>query len=715
MTNVRDPPNATIAIAATFTAEPLLPSLRLVLTEAGLPLDVHFAPYNQVFQELLTPTSVLSKNTGGVDVVLVRVEDFAREATDVEDARAIIKRTVPELCGAVTQHARRAQVPVLFAALPPSPRVAKSLLRDFAVASATLIEHARALSGFILLLPEDIDLASTQDRYDDVGDEIAHMPFTEEYYAAIALAIARKVHAFRVSAHKVLVLDCDETLWRGVVGEDGVDGISIPPHLAQLQRFAVKIQAQGVLICLVSKNSERDVLEVFEKRPDMILKLDNIVAHRINWDPKPHNIASLARTLNLGLDLFVFIDDNPVECALVRAELPQVVTLQLPPDDEIDLFLSHLWTFDKFTVTDEDARRTAMYRENAARQEFEESATDIVAFIASLGVVIDIAAPEEGEWPRAAQLTQRTNQFNFTTVRRTEPEMRALQGVGYTVLRVKVRDRFGDYGIVGLVIASEVERALVVDTFLLSCRVLGRGVEHTILRRLAEIAKEKALDRVDLPYIETSKNEPARAFIESVAAQFRVLEDHKVFYRIPLEAAFAIDHRPGHDPEAVIEALKSEERKGATPRNSDAGAERSERYATLARALVSDVCVLQAVRADTAQLRNLAGVAAPPSSDTERTLLGIWQQLLGIARLGVEDDFVAVGGTSLIAARIFAEIARHYDVRLPLTTILEFPTVRALAQRLCQRNPQSGVLIVDLVVLAICSWCTMAMERLCSI
>ena len=144
-------------------------------------------------------------------------------------------------------------------------------------------------------------------------------------------------------------------------------------------------------MCLVSKNAERDVFEVFEKRPDMVLKKEHIVAHRINWDPKPNNIVSLARSLNLGLDSFVFMDDNPVECALMRAELPEVVTLQVPPDDEVKSFLSHLWTFDKIAVTDEDARRTKMYRENAARQEFEKSTTDIAEFIASLNVVIDIA------------------------------------------------------------------------------------------------------------------------------------------------------------------------------------------------------------------------------------------------------------------------------------------------------------------------------------
>ena len=266
---------------------------------------------------------------------------------------------------------------------------------EFEAANAALIALARNVPGLVLLSAEDVDLVSTTERYDEVSNELAHIPFTEEFFAALAIAIARKIHALRVPAHKVLVLDCDETLWRGVVGEDGVAGITIPPSLARLQRYAVRIQQQGALICLVSKNTEQDVFDVFEQRSDMVLKREHIVAHRINWASKPGNIASLARALNLGLDFFVFIDDNPVECALMRAQLPQVVTLQLPPEQEIDAFLAQLWTFDKVAVTAEDARRTEMYRENAERQESEESATDIVEFIASLGVVVDIAAPAE--------------------------------------------------------------------------------------------------------------------------------------------------------------------------------------------------------------------------------------------------------------------------------------------------------------------------------
>ena len=435
---------------------------------------------------------------------------------------------------------------------------------------------------------EEIDLVSTDFRYDSLSDELAHIPYTEERYASLALAIVRKVHALRVPSHKVLLLDCDNTLWRGVVGEDGVDGITIPPALANIQRFATDVQARGALVCLVSKNAEGDVLEVFEKRSDMILKKEHIVAHRINWEPKPSNIVSLGRILNLGLDSFVYLDDSPIECALVRAELPEVVTLQVPADDEVQPFLSHLWTFDKIAFTDEDSRRTAMYRENAARDEFERSAIDIAQFIASLNVVIDIAAPEENEWTRVSQLTQRTNQFNFTTVRRTESEMRALHGWGLDrIARESARPFRGLRNCRRSRCATAFKAYLQSILCLLSCRVLGRGVEHAILQHLGKVAIERGLSHIEIAYLPTSKNEPARAFAEDVVGNYRRQDGSRVIYCVPADNACTISHRPGHDPAAVIEAKRSEEKKDSLARVKSntlkSDADQSQRYISLAQ------------------------------------------------------------------------------------------------------------------------------------
>jgi FkbH-like protein len=679
-------PPAALAIAASFTAEPVLPALNLLLGESRLPLRADCAPYHQVFQELLSADSLLGRNVGGVDVILLRLEDYVRDAVQIAKAREIIARTKREMLEAFRQHLLRVSVPTVLVLFAPSPGVAAELREDLEVATRQLEAAVRAeLPTLQLIVSREIDALASVDKFDGARDELAHIPFTDEYFAALALALARRIHMLRVPAHKVLVLDCDNTIWKGVVGEDGVTGISLPEPLLKVQWFALEQQSRGVLVCLVSKNAEHDVLEVFEKREDMVLRAQHVVAHRINWELKSRNISSLARQLNLGLDSFVFIDDNPVECAEVRSSLPQVTTLQLPSDDKIEGFLANLWAFDKVSVTSEDLQRTRMYLDNAARQELENSATDMVQFMAALELDIDIGVPDDTQWPRVAQLTQRTNQFNFTTVRRTEAEIRAAQASGAIVLRVNVRDRFGDYGLVGVVVATAAGVELVVDSFLLSCRVLGRGVEHAVMRMLGELARERNLATIVLPYIATAKNEPARAFAESVVAQFGHPQASGAVYRIASAYARAIEHKPGQDPEAVVQARKLDEKKStvavATPAHSSTRSA-SELYRKMALELTSGRSVLAALQASTRRTRTLPGSASQPATQTERTLQGLWQELLNIKPIGVDDDYFALGGTSLLAARMFAEIAKRLRVKLPLTSILEASTIRKIAARI---------------------------------
>jgi thioesterase domain-containing protein len=276
--------------------------------------------------------------------------------------------------------------------------------------------------------------------------------------------------------------------------------------------------------------------------------------------------------------------------------------------------------------------------------------------------------------------------------------MRKLPNGGSIVLRVKVRDRFGDYGLVGLVVADVRSNILVVETLLLSCRVLGRGVEHGILRHLGDIAIERGLSQVNLAYLPTPRNEPARAFAESIAASFRKQEGDQVIYCIPAQHARAISHRPGHDPAAVVEAQKSEGNKHSTSnshqRTSPSSANRSQRYERLARTFVSGRDVLRAERTANKRARTLPNEPVKPATDIEDRLLALWEEALGLDGLGVEDDYFALGGSSLVAARLFAEIARQFGVKLPLTSVLESRTVRRLSRHLePQPMEHSGTLV----------------------
>lgn len=683
-----------LAIAATFTAEGLEAPLAFMLDAAGLPARIAFAPYHQVFQELLTPSSTLARHGGGVGVLLLRLEDFVRDAEPGANLEDVVGRTARELVDAVQQFRRRASQALLVIVARASPSVDAGLAAVIDRHGDELMAALASVPDTTVLSSDAVDRLCPTTRHDAVADKLAHIPFTDDWFGALAIVVARHVHMLRVPAHKVLVLDCDNTIWRGVVGEDGVAGIGLDEGFLAVQDFAVQAEGRGVLVCLASKNAEADVLRVFEERPDMRLARHHVVAHRINWELKSANLRALARELNLGLDAFVFLDDNPVECGLMQEMLPEVVTLQLrSPEAAADL-LANLWTFDKAAVTQEDQRRTAMYRQNAERESLEATATDIGAFLASLELRIDVGPPTQAEWPRVSQLTHRTNQFNFTTRRRGEPEMRAL-GDATTVLAVRVSDRFGDYGLVGVVIAQEAADAIEVDTLLLSCRVLGRGVEHEMVASVGRLALARGKPIVRLPLIRTAKNEPALAFAESIFAAFRREVDGGVVYEVPASVAAAIEHRAGEDAPEVIAARKADGAKAPKPAaNSLLG--RSARYARLAGELTSGAAVMQAVRAASVAVREPVAAGSQPRTATERSLVALWEEILGLAGVGIDDDFFALGGSSLQAARMFAEIVHRRGARLSLTTIVEAPTVRLLSERIDQAGEAVASALVPL-------------------
>ena len=674
-------PAVDLAIAATFTAEGLEAPLAFMLDAAGLHGRIAFAPYHQLFQELLAPGSVLSRNAsaGGVGVVLLRLEDFVRDAEAGADLSAVVARAADELLAAFRQFTQRASQPLLVFVMRASPSTAPTLAADIDRHSADLAHALEALPNTAVFGNQVVDDLCPTTRHDPVADKLAHIPFTDDWFSALAIVVARQVHMRKVATHKVLVLDCDNTIWRGVVGEDGVAGIGLDPGFLAVQDFAIESESKGVLVCLASKNAEADVLRVFDERPDMRLARRHVVAHRINWELKSANLRALARELNLGLDSFVFLDDNPVECGLMQEMLPEVVTLQLRSPESAAGLLANLWTFDKASVTQEDQRRTEMYRQNAEREQLESSTTDIGAFLASLQLQIDIAPPAEEDWPRVSQLTQRTNQFNFSTRRRGEAEMRSL-GDGTTVLAVRVSDRFGDYGLVGVVIATEAADALEVDTLLLSCRVLGRGVEYEMVAHLGRLALARGKAIVRLPLVRTPKNEPALAFADVAIGDFRREIEGGVVYDVPAVRAAAVIHRAGEDAPEVIAARKADAAKVPKAATSSLLG-RSARYARLATELTSGPAVMQALRAATRSVRQAATAGAQPRSSTERALVVLWEELLGVSGIGIDDEFFALGGTSLMAARMIAELAHRRGIALPLTTIVESPTIRQFALR----------------------------------
>jgi HAD superfamily phosphatase (TIGR01681 family) len=327
-----------IAITATFTAEPVEEFLSFWSQELEIPFQVKFAPNNQVFQQLLDPASSIHKNKNGMNVILVRFEDWIRrDESSSAESSAIekIEENVQDLVVATRAASERSATPHLVCVCPAPPATLVDMER------MAFYERIEDLMAFELSSVDNVYLVNSSELatvypvpmyYDSYADELGHMPYTSTFFAALGTLIARKYYATQSAPYKVIVLDCDQTLWKGICGEDGPLGIEIDPPRKRLQEFMVEQLHAGMLVCLCSKNNEQDVLEVFEHHPEMPLQREHIVSWRITWRPKSENIRSLAHELGLGLDSFVFVDDSPIECAEVIANCPQVLTLQLPSE-----------------------------------------------------------------------------------------------------------------------------------------------------------------------------------------------------------------------------------------------------------------------------------------------------------------------------------------------------------------------------------------------
>jgi len=592
---------------------------------------------------------------------------------------------------------RRSNVPILVALLASSPlRLAEpDKARVDQSIHSLIAEELRALDGVHVVAEEIARLYPVADYYDGHGDHLGHVPYTPDYFAAVSTALARRLHALTRPPYKVVVLDCDNTLWGGACGELGGDGVDVSGPYEVLQRFLVERCRAGMLLCLCSKNNREDVAAVFQSRPDMPLREEHFVANRIDWESKSGNIAAMSRELGLGLESFIFLDDNPVECAEVRARLPEVLTLQLPQPAEIPLLLDHLWFFDQLRTTEEDRKRTESYRHNRERERARVTAPSLEVFLESLELDVRIEPIGDGELARGAQLTQRTNQFNFTTRRLSESDLRALANRDDArVLAVHVRDRFGDYGFVGLIIAEFSADALDIDTFLLSCRVLGRGVEHRMLARLGELAAQRGLPRVQLQWRRTAKNCPARDFLLDVGGD-RVEDDGgAAAASFPPDRLCGLRWEPSGrsasavaNPPDAAEPVPGPVSIGASPVVPD-----SAWYEDIATNLHTPAAVLARARSMERRARRQGGAEfVEPTTDREKVVARIWRDVLGVDRVGLRDNFFEIGGTSLKAVQAISKLRKVLGVDLPAVTLFDRTTIQDLVALLERDEPQPEV------------------------
>ncbi len=688
-------PKHPLVITATFTAEPVTDFLNYWLETLKLPYEIEFAPYNQVFQELLDPQSLVNNNSTGINIILVRFEDWLRyeDSTTTNlllqdeltlEVRNKLSRNVEDLISFLKSSSTNSSVPYFLCLCPATPDSetqpqTKHFLEE--MENLLLSEVETMKDVYVITSLELVNTYPVNNFYDAKGDELGHIPFTPLFYSSMGTILARKISALKRSPYKVIVLDCDNTLWRGVCGEDGVSGITIDPNFKLLQEFVLRQSEKGMLLCLCSKNNEDDVREVFTLRNDMVLQWENLVSWKINWQPKSANLKSLAQELDLGLNSFILIDDNPVECEEVKANCPQVLTLQLPKKAEnIPQFLEHIWAFDKLKVTEEDQKRASFYQQNVQRQEVMKKSLTLTDFIQSLNLKVEIEPINSSELGRASQLTQRTNQFNATTIRRSESEIQSLIDTNnYSCLTVKAKDRFGDYGLVGLMIAEEQksEKMMKVDTFLLSCRTLGRGVEHQMLAEVGRITKQKELDWVMVNYKQSQKNQPILNFLESVGSQFKHRITDGYAFQFPTDYTAGITYSSQSQEELATKAKKSAETNALVKTESDL-------WQRIATNLAQPEAIFDAIQD---YLKDNSSVSEAskdrdnlvlPSTEIEKVLSEIWAELLHTEKISVNGNFFELGGDSILIIQVVAR-ANKKGLHLTPMQIYEYQTISELA------------------------------------
>jgi len=377
-----------------------------------------------------------------------------------------------------------------------------------------LMELAQQHKGAFIL---DLLAIQTHIGYEQMFDSKfyinAAMTLAPDALPEVAAQVLKMIAAMRGSFKKCLILDLDNTTWGGVIGDDGLEKIQIGAlgigkAFTELQLWAKALQERGIILAICSKNTENIAKEPFEKHPDMVLRLEDISIFVANWENKADNIRYIQSVLNIGFDSMVFLDDNPFERNLVREQLPQVTVPKLPEDPAEYLpYLRTLNLFETASYSSEDVKRTVKYQQEAQRAGSQKSFSSIDDYLKNLNMQGQIESINAFNTPRVAQLTQRSNQFNLRTIRYTEEDITRIVGADNKFSKcVSLKDRFGDYGLISVLLLEKSEDAIFIDTWIMSCRVLKRGVEHFVLNHLVELARQKGCKKIIGEYIPTPKN-----------------------------------------------------------------------------------------------------------------------------------------------------------------------------------------------------------------
>lgn len=533
-----------LAVLSDAAVQQLVPLLKVLLAQRGIRAEIYLAEYDAIELEVFNPQSELYAFQPDAIVLLNALNALRLKYYQQSGDRAAFLQARAQQLATLWDTIRERSTATIIQSTYVLPyerqfgnfdhKVGEAFYPLVARLNAAIVDAARERPHVLI---NDVEALASYVGRRHWSDEkfwtlakafcaLEHLPLVAQNVVDVLCANAGQVV-------KCVVLDLDNTLWGGVIGDDGVEGIAIGAFgdgepFFRLQHFLLELKRRGIVLAVCSKNEHATALSPFQTHPEMVLREEDFAVFIANWEPKPDNIRQIRAALNIGLDAIVFLDDNPFERQLVRETLPEVIVPELPEDPaEYVRAIAELNLFEVTSFSDEDRRRADLYRQNASRQAMQASFTDLGEYLRSLDMRVTMRRFDAFALPRAAQLIQRSNQFNLTTRRYTLAECTAMAEASedeVIPLSVSLTDKLGDNGLISVVILRPRGPVLEIDSWLMSCRVLGRGVEQYAMNAVVALARRRGCEAVVGTYIPTAKNGMVRDFYRQFG--FEPVETH---------------------------------------------------------------------------------------------------------------------------------------------------------------------------------------------
>ncbi len=522
-----------ISILSSFTISQIKPILFVENMKNRIFTEIYIPDFNQFRQEIINKNSNLHKFKPDVIFLFLRIEDIWKDFFLLnEEKRSVLKKEIIDSLVNLIEKGMDGLNSTFFIndfffpyQIPNKYFNFQDINSSYNILKEINMEVKNKLGKFLNVYFYDIEYLireiGKEKAFDLKMDYYASMPFTLNFLVEVGNLFARLIKILYYSRKKCIVVDLDNTIWGGIVGEDGIERLKIgggyPGNVySEIQKILKYYKENGIILAINSKNNKEDAIEVFKNHSGMVLKLEDFSSIKINWDNKVKNIIDISKELNIGLDSIVFIDDNPVEIERVKKYLPEVETIAFndSPVENLKKLLSSDF-FDSLFLTEEDKKKTEDYYNRKKRIKLRKITFSQEEFVKSLNLYVEIGKIDEFSFRRIYQLIHKTNQFNLSVKRYSETDLKSMMeekdkiGIYY----VKAKDKFGDYGIIGVVCLKLYRDKIIIDTFLLSCRALGLGIENIMLDFIVKMGVEKNVEKILAEYRKTAKNKIVEDFL----------------------------------------------------------------------------------------------------------------------------------------------------------------------------------------------------------